>query len=276
MKTSTLLSALMLALAATTAAAQTAPGASTAPEYTYRIDGVAGAGYRVTLTAFHGPFQYRDMALTPQGCGSSPGTPVSSLAELTLFVQPTGPIQAHFSVPASSGGTCHFETDFNLKAEDRPPSTSEVDPEMPPQGGNKPRMKEVPEITDLSAADPVMIGRTLTQWGGAATVPASQAILRRNGVCYFPYSYINVNAGPGHAEGSSNALTLNQANGPLLSLVDLPAQLPMSAVTVQGRVGLRSGLSLVVLDVEAPGYVPETNEYNNVRHVLVDVQGSCN
>lgn len=274
MKTSILLSALMLALAANAAAAQTAPGSSTAPEYTYRIDGTPGAGYRATLTAFHGPFHYRDIPLTPQGCGASPGTPVSSAAELIVFVQPTGPIHAEFHVPASSGGACEFVTVFDLKAEDRPPSTQEVDPEMPGQG-QKPRMKEVPEITDLSAADPVRIGRTMTQWGGVAVIPASQAVLRRNGVCYFPYSYLSINAGPGHAEGSSNALTLGTPNGPLLALDDLAAQLPMSAATVQGRIGLPSGLSLVVLEVDAPGYVPETNPYNNVRRVMVDVTGSC-
>lgn len=275
MKTSTLLSALMLALAATTAAAQTAPGGAAAPEYTYRIHSTPGAGYLATITSFNGPFHYRDMPLTPQGCGASPGTPVSSAAVLWLFVQPTGPIHAVFRVPASSGGACEFVTAFDLKAEDRPPSTQEVDPEMPGQG-QKPRMKEVPEITDLSAADPVRIGRTMAQWGGYVTVPAVQAVARRNGQCYFPYSYLSINAGPGHAEGSSNALTLAQPDGPLLALDDLAAQLPMSAATVQGRIGLPSGLSLVVLEIDAPGYVPETNGFNNVRHLLVEVQGSCN
>ena len=49
----------------------------------------------------------------------------------------------------------------------------------------------------------------------------------------------------------------------------------MSAATVQGRVGLPSGLSTLVLEIDAPEYVPETNEYNNVRRVILDVQGSC-
>ncbi|HSX60806.1 MAG TPA: hypothetical protein VLF18_11455 [Tahibacter sp.] len=273
MKTSILLSALLLALAANTASAQAAPGSSPL-EYTYRIDSVAGAGYRATLTAFHGPFQYRDMPMTPQGCGASAGSPVSSAAELIVFVQPTGPIHAKFRAPSTSGGSCEFVTEFDLKAEDRPPSTQEVDPEMPGQG-QKPRMKEVPEILDLSAADPVRIGRTMTQWGGVAVIPASQAVLRRNGTCYFPYSYLSINAGPGHAEGSSNALTLGAPDGPLLALDDLAAQLPMSAATVSGRIGLPSGLSLVVLEIDAPGYVPETIAYNNVRRVMVDVTGSC-
>lgn len=271
MKTSNLLSAVLLALTASAAQAQSAA----APEYTYRIDSTPGAGYRATLTAFHGPFHYRDIPLIPTGCGSNVGTPIADDAELTVFVQPTGPIQAKFQVPSTSGGSCSFDADFDLKALDRPPSTNEVDPEMPGQG-QKPRMKRVPEINDLSAADPVQIGGTLTQWGSFAAIPASQAVLKRNGVCYFPYSYISLNAGPGHAEGSSNTLRLNGPNGPLLSLKDLPALQPMSATTVTGRIGLPSGLSIIAVEVDAPEYVPETNEFNNVRRVLVDVTGSCN
>lgn len=275
MKTSILLSALMLGLAANAAVAQTAPGSSASPDYSYRITSAATGAYLVTITSFNGPFHYRDMPLTPQGCGTSPGTPITNAAELWLFPQPSGVLSAEFRVPASSGGTCRFTTTFDLKAEDRP-KHEEPDPESPPQG-QKLQLWEVPDSpTDLSAADPLQIGPTLTQWGGTAVVLASQAVAHRNNLCYFPYSYLSINAGPGHAEGSSNALTLSIPGGPLLALDDLPAQLPMSATAVKGRIGLPSGLSVVVVEVDAPGYVPETNEYNNVRRVLVDVQGSCN
>ncbi|HSX60807.1 MAG TPA: hypothetical protein VLF18_11460 [Tahibacter sp.] len=275
MKSSTLLSALMLALAANAATAQTAPGSSANPDYSYRIDRDAAGAYLVTLTSFHGPFHYRDMALTPQGCGASPGSPITSAAELWLFPQPTGVLSAEFRVPASSGGSCRFSTTFDLKAEDRP-QHEEPDPESPPQG-QKLQLWEMPDSpTDLSAADPVQIGPTPTQWGSTAVVPAAQADARRNGLCYFAYSYLSTNAGPGHAEGTSNALTLSAPGGPLLALDDLPAQLPMSATVVDGRIGLPSGISVVVVEVDAPAYVPETSETNNVRRVVVDVQGSCN
>ncbi|MBL8301078.1 MAG: hypothetical protein JNN30_22295 [Rhodanobacteraceae bacterium] len=274
MKTSPLLSALSLALAASAATAQTAPGSSASPDYSYRIDSVPGASHRVTITSFNGPFHYRDMALTPRNCGSSPGVPVPRAAEMLLFVPSNGPIHAEFRVPASSGGSCEFVTEFDLKAQDRPPSTNEVNPETPGQG-QKPRMKLVPEITDLSAADPLQIGRIATQWGSVVTLPASQAVARNNGICYFAYSYLSINAGPGHAEGSTNALTLNPPNGPLLAVDDLPAQLPMSAATVRGRIGLPSGFSTVVLEVDAPNYVPETNETNNLRNISINVQGNC-
>lgn len=276
MKTSTLLSALMLALAANAATAQTAPGSSPSPDYSYRINRAATGAWLVTLTSFHGPFHYRDMVLTPQGCGSNPGTPVSSAAQLWVTPQSTGPYHAEFRVPASSGGTCMFTKPFDLKAEDRP-THEEPDPESPPQGQKQLQLWEVPDgPTDLSAADPLQIGETMTQWGGYATVFASQAVARRNNLCYFPYSYLTINAGPGFAEGTSNALTLSVPDGPLLALDDQPALLPMSATPVKGKIGLPSGLSVVVLEIDAPAYVPETNEYNNLRRVLVDVQGSCN
>lgn len=271
MKTRPLFSALLLALSAGTAGAQSAP----APDYTYRIDGGGTAGYRVTITAFHGPFHYRDVPLSPRNCSGSPGTPVTAAAELRLFDQPGGPLHAEFHVPASSGGTsCEYFGSFDLKAADRP-VIHEVDPESPPQG-QKPRMKEVPEISDLSAADPVQIGPAVVQWGDTATVSATQATRRRGGICYFPYRYLTIDGGPGHVEGTNNSLRLGSATGPLLALDDLPALQPLTSAASEGVIGLAAGTSIVVVEVDAPGYVPETSETNNLRRVIVDVQGSCN
>jgi len=276
MKTQVLISALLLALGATTAHAQAAPG-STDPEYTYRVTTDAAGGYRVTVTSFNGPFHYRDVPLLPRNCSGSAGSPVTSAAEMLLFVQPSGPIHAEFHVPMSSGGSgCEIAGEFDLKALDRPPSTNEIDPEMPPQGGHKPRMMELPDgINDLRAADPVQIGRNLVNWGDYMTLSASHATVRRSGVCYFPYRYITLNAGPGTAEGTSNSLRRNGVNGPLLAFDDLPALRPMSATTVSGQVGLPSGLSTIVLEADAPAYLSESSEYNNLRSVIVNVQGSC-
>lgn len=271
MHTRTLLSALLLALSAGAASAQVAP----APDYTYRVDGGGSAGYRVTITAFHGPFHYRDVPLSPRNCSGTPGSPVTAAAELWLFDQPGGPLHAEFHVPASSGGaSCEYFGSFDLKAADRP-VIHEVDPESPPQG-QKPRMKEVPEISDLTAADPVQIGPVVVDWGDTATLSATQATRRRGGVCYFPYRYLTINAGPGHVEGTTNRLRLGSVTGALLAQDDLPALQPLSSAAAEGAIGLAAGTNIVVVEVDAPGYVPETSETNNLRRVIVDVQGNCN
>ncbi|WP_313919941.1 hypothetical protein [Tahibacter sp.] len=275
MKTQVLLSALLLALSATAAHAQSAPG-SADPEYTYRVTVNAAGAYRVTVTSFNGPFHYRDVPLLPQNCSGNAGSPVTGAAEMLLFVQPSGPIHAEFHVPMTGGGSgCEIAGEFDLKALDRPPSTSQVDPEMPGQG-QKPRMKELPDgINDLRAADPVQIGRNFINWGDVTSLPARQATFRRNGVCYFPYRYITLNAGPGTAEGTSNSLRRNTINGQLLAFDDLPALSPMTATTVNGLIGLPSGWSTIVLEADAPEYLAESSEFNNVRSVVVNVQGSC-
>ena len=275
MKPRVLISALLLALSASAAHAQAAPG-SADPEYTYRVTVDSTGAYRVTVTSFNGPFHYRDVPLLPQNCSGSAGSPVTGAAEMLLFVQPSGPIHAEFHVPISGGGFgCEIVGEFDLKALDQPPSTSQVDPEMPGQG-QKPRMKELPDgINDLRAADPVQIGRSFINWGDVTTLPAWQATFRRSGVCYFPYRYITLNAGPGTAEGTSNSLRRNSVNGQLLALDDLPALSPMSATTVNGQIGLPSGLSTIVLEADAPEYLAESNEYNNLRSVVVNVLGSC-
>lgn len=273
MKTPALFCALLLSFAATAHAQSTAPAAD--PDYSYRIDSAVGGGLRVTLTAFHGPFHYRDVALTPQGCSGPTGSPVAGAAEMYVFAQASGPLLAEFSVPMSAGGAnCRMHTSLLLKDNDRPPSTNEVDPEMPGQG-QKMRMKQLPEITDLSAADPLLLGSTLTYWGASVTVPATQAALRRSGYCYFDYRYLTINAGPGHAEGTSNTLRRGGPNGQLLAIDELPALTPMDAAGSSGRIALPPGLSVVVVDVDAAEYVPETNEANNLRRVIVFVQGSC-
>lgn len=276
MKTQVLISALLLALSATAAHAQAAPG-SADPEYTYRVTVNSAGAYGVTVTSFNGPFHYRDVPLLPQNCSGSAGSPVTGAAEMLLFVQPSGPIHAEFHVPMSGGGFgCEIVGEFDLKALDRPPSTNEVDPEMPPQGGHKPRMKELPDgINDLRAADPVQIGRNLVNWGEYMTLSASHATVRRSGVCFFPYRYITLNAGPGTAEGTTNSLRRNGINGQLLAFDDLPALSPMSATTVSGQIGLPSGVSTIVLEADAPDYLTESSEYNNLRSVVVNVQGSC-
>lgn len=275
MKTQVLISALLLALSATAAHAQAAP--STDPEYTYRVTVNSAGAYRVTVTSFNGPFHYRDVPLLPRNCSGNAGSPVTGAAEMLLFVQPSGPIHAEFHVPMTGGGSaCEIFGEFDLKALDRPPSTNEVDPEMPPQGTHKPRMKELPDgINDLRAAEPVQIGRYLINWGDTTTLPASQATARRSGVCFFPYRYITLNAGPGTAEGTSNSLRRNGINGQLLAFDDLPALSPMTATTVNGLIGLPSGLSTIVLEADAPDYLAESSEYNNLRSVVVNVQGSC-
>lgn len=271
MNTRTLLSALLLALSAGAACAQTAP----APDYTYRVDSAGTAGWRATITAYHGPFHYRDLVLTPRYCSGNPGTPDSAAAEMRVFPQASGPWPAEFRVPMSGGGAnCELFVGFDLKNHDQPPTTQEVDPEMPGQG-QKPRMKEVPDTTDLAAADPVLIGPAILQWGDQATIPASQATRRRNGLCYFPYRYLVLDAGPGHAEGTSASLRLNGPTGTLLAYDDLPALQPLSTAAASGTIGLPSGSSIVVIEVDAPDYVPETSETNNLRRVLIDVQGSC-
>lgn len=266
-----LFSALLLALSASAACAQVAP----APDYTYRVDSAGTAGWRATITAYHGPFHYRDLVLTPRYCSGNPGTPDSAAAGLRVFPQTSGPWPAEFRVPMSGGGAnCELFIEFDLKDHDRPPVFHEVDSEMPGQG-QKPRMKEVPDITDLAAADPVLIGPAILQWGGQAAIPAEQATRKRNGVCYFPYRYLILDAGPGHAEGTSASLRLNGPAGTLLAYDDLPALQPLSTASASGVIGLPAGSSIVVIEADAPDYVPETSETNNLRRVQIDVQGSC-
>lgn len=270
----TLLSALLTGLAATAAAAQSAP-AGADPDYSYRLEAIAGAGYRVTLTSFHGPFHYRDLLLQPRNCSSAAGSPLAAAAQLWVFAQPSATLRATFRVPMSGGGSgCELFTEFDLKANDRPPSTNEVDPEMPGQG-QKQHLQQVPEITDLSAADPLLLGQTLTQWGSAVTVTAEQAKAQRNGLCYFGYRYLTLNNGPGHAEGTSNTLRRGSPAGALLAVDDLPALKPIAATTSTGLIGLAPGTTTVVLNIDAAEYVPETNEANNLRRVIVNVQGRC-
>jgi hypothetical protein len=271
MKTRLLFSALLLALSAGAACAQVAP----APDYTYRVNSAGTAGWRATITAYHGAFHYRDLVLTPRYCTGNPGTPDSAAAEMRVYQQASGPWSADFRVPMSGGGAnCELFIEFDLKDHDRPPIFHEVDTEMPGQG-QKPRMKEVPDPTDLAAADPVLIGPAILQWGDQAAIPATQATRRRNGVCYFPYRHLTLNAGPGHAEGTSTSLRLNGPTGSLLAYDDLPALQPLSTASASGMIGLPSGSSIVVIEVDAPDYVPESSETNNLRRVLIDVQGSC-
>lgn len=271
MKRHTLLSALLLAFAAN--ATQIPPGA----DYTYRIDR-SGSGYELTVTGFQGPFHYRDMPLVPQHCSGDAGTPVMAGATMQVNTQDGSPYHARFRAPMSSGGaSCEIVGEFDLQAQDLPTTTTagEVDREGPGQGGNV-QLAMLPDgINDLQAADPLQLGRSFLNWGDVVALPAAQATARRGGVCYFPYRYMTINAGPGSAEGTSNSLRAMNANGPLLAFNDLPALRALSGTPVHGQVGLPPGLTTMVLEVDAPGYARESSESNNLRSLTVDVQGSC-
>jgi hypothetical protein len=272
MKRHILLSALLLAFAAN--ATQIAPDA----DYTYRIERSA-TGHRLTATSFDGPFHYRDIPLLPHGCSGDAGMPAAASASMFVLAQQAGPYHAEFRVPMSSGGaSCELVGEFDLHAQDQPTTTTagEVDREGPGQGGNV-QLAMLPDgINDLQAADPLQLGRSYLVWGDTVVLPEAHAIMRRGGVCYFPYRYVTINAGPGSAEGTSNSLRAMSVGGPLLAFDDLPALRPLSDTLVRGQIGLPPGLSTVVLEIDAPGYARESSESNNLRSLTVDVQGSCN
>lgn len=271
MKRHILLSALLLAFAAN--ATHIPPDA----DYTYRVDR-GGTGYQLTVTSFDGPFHYRDIPLLPQQCSGDAGMPAVASANMFVLVQ-AGPYHAEFRVPMSSGGaSCELVGEFDLAAQDLPTTTTagEVDREGPGQGGNV-QLAMLPDgINDLQAADPIQLGRSFINWGDAVVLPTAHAIARRGGVCYFPYRYLTINAGPGTAEGTSNSLRATSVSGPLLAFNDLPALRPLSNTLVGGQIGLPPGPSIMVLEIDAPGYAQESSESNNLRSLTVDVQGSCN
>ncbi|MEO8673914.1 MAG: hypothetical protein ABI411_21600 [Tahibacter sp.] len=249
-----------------------APSAAT---YTLSISTDASGLRKATLGSLNGPFRYADIPLLAQNCTNSASPLLLSEATL-LDVSTTSQRRAELRVPLASGGGCALVGAFGLSAEDKPPVHTEPDGRGPGQGQAQMQMKLIiSPATDLKAAEPVKLGAHVHAWGDSFNLPATEAASRAAGICLFRYSYTTINGGPGVSGFTGNALSLDSVEGPLLALDALPALTPGATLGASGSIALTSGASTVVLQLDAPEFVDETSEANNVRRIDVNVTGSC-